>query len=242
MGRPGNDAIVMPADKIPPAFLEKLRKAALARGADDAVIIAAGEVIIDPRVRLKCLVPRCYMAGGCAHCPPHGYSIREVREMVAGFGWGIFFRVKMKSTIAAAPGVHRAIETGIADRDGNLLNLGAHHLLVFTLVKVLKKQARERGFVARGFAAGNCRSPLCLLRPDCRKLTAGRCRNPKLSSPSMEACGMDVFRMAARVGWDVFPIGGTCEPESVPRASLMGLVLVGQHVRLGGGSTIWCRA
>ena len=37
---------------------------------------------------------------------------------------------------------------------------------------------------------------------------------------------MDVFTMAARAGWEVFPIGGACEPDSVPMGSLMGLVLI----------------
>ena len=58
----------------PPALLEDIRRAALAQGAQDAVVLAVDELIIDPRVRFKCLVPTCYLAGGSAHCPPNGTS------------------------------------------------------------------------------------------------------------------------------------------------------------------------
>jgi predicted metal-binding protein len=209
------------------ALLEHLRQTALKRGAGDAVVISSSDVIIDPRVRFKCMIPKCYMSGNCAHCPPHGLSIREVREIVSSFDQGIFFRVKVKSSIIAAKNLHRSFEAGIVDNEGNVLNLGAHYILVFTIVKVLEKRARESGYVTHGFAAGNCRDPFCLLQPVCQNLMTGKgCRNQNLSSYSMESCGMDVYRMAACVGWDQYPIGASCEPDSIPQGSLMGLVLV----------------
>ena len=215
------------SSKPQPEILEPFHKAALERGADDAVIIPSSDVIVDPRVRFKCMIPRCYMSGNCAHCPPHGYSIQEVRDIVAGFDWGVFFRVKVQNSIIAAKGLHHFIETGVADESGNLMNLGAHYILVFTIVKILEKRAQAAGFTTHGFAAGNCRDPFCLLQPICQNLmTRNGCRNPELSSHSMESCGMDAYRMAARAGWDHYPIGGSCEPESVPHGSLMGLVLV----------------
>ena len=45
------------------ADLERYRELALALGASEAAIIPAGTVIIDERVRLKCVVPRCLRAG-----------------------------------------------------------------------------------------------------------------------------------------------------------------------------------
>lgn len=208
-------------------ILEPLRRTALDRGADDAVIISASDVIVDPRVRFKCMIPKCYMSGNCAHCPPHGYSTNEVKDIVSGYSWGVFFRVKVKSSIIAAKDLHRAIESGVVDQKGNIMNLGAHYILVFTIVKVLEKRARESGYATNGFAAGNCRDPFCLLQPVCQDLMTNKgCRNPGLSSYSMESCGMDAYTMAARAGWDQYPIGGSCEPDSVPQGSLMGLVLV----------------
>lgn len=208
--------------------MKHLRKLALMRGADDAVIISTGDVIIDPRVRFKCMIPKCYMSGNCAHCPPHGYSVQEVRAIVARYEWAVFFRKRVDSDIIAAKNIHEAIDSGIMDNKGNAINLGGHYILVFTIVKLLEKKAQEMGYGrTHGFAAGNCRDPFCHLQPTCQNLMTDKgCRHPELSSFSMESCGMDVYRMAARAGWDQFPIGGMCEPDSVPRGSLMGLLLV----------------
>jgi predicted metal-binding protein len=215
-----------------------LRDYAVARGAADAAIISSRDVIIDPRARLKCLIPRCYMAGMCAHCPPHGYSVDEVRDAVSRTLWGVFFRVRVKSSIIAAPffsgeagrKVPRGYLTRKMDRRGNLMNLGASYLQVYTIAALLAKRALASGFpAALKFAAGPCRDVLCHMQPSCRVLTAKQeCRNPELSAPSMESCGMDAYTMAARAGWDLYPIGASVGAERVPGGSLMGLVLWGR--------------
>ncbi len=130
----------------PAAGIEHLRRFALTRGADDAVIISTEDVIVDPRVRFKCMIPKCYMSGNCAHCPPHGYSVQEVREIVSHYEWAIFFRKKVDSAIIAAKNIHKAIDSGIMDDKGNAINLGGHYILVFTIVKLLQKKAAEAGF------------------------------------------------------------------------------------------------
>jgi predicted metal-binding protein len=208
--------------------LEKLRQLALQRGANDAVVILASDIILDPRVRLKCMIPKCYMSGRCDHCPPHGFSIKEMNGYISRFQWAMFFRVIVESQIIAAKGISNAMSAGIMDNEGNLLNLGAKYILISTTTKLLQKRAKEMGYEQTlGFAGGNCHDMFCFLQPTCQALLTKRgCRNDTLSSPSMEACGMDAFLMAAHVGWDVYPIGGTCEPDSVPSGSLMGLVLV----------------
>ncbi|MBW2219982.1 MAG: hypothetical protein JRF40_10905, partial [Deltaproteobacteria bacterium] len=93
--------------------LELLKTLALKSGADDATIIYASDVIVDPRVRFKCMIPKCYMSGNCHHCPPYGYSIKEVRAIVAQYEWAVFFRKKVNSSIIAAKNIHEAIDSGI---------------------------------------------------------------------------------------------------------------------------------
>ena len=210
-----------------PTDLTDLSRLALDRGADDAAVIPCDSIILDPRVRFKCMIPKCYMSGGCEHCPPNGYSLGQIRDMVDQYQWAVFFRVKVPSAVIAAKGVGPAIGTGVMSRDGSTLNLGGYYILVFTIVALLKKRAAQMGYAQPfGFAAGNCRDPLCHLQPLCQKLVTNQgCRNETLSAPSLESCGMDAFTMAARQGWDVYPIGGTCQPDSLPHGSLMGLVL-----------------
>ncbi|MEW5735080.1 MAG: DUF2284 domain-containing protein [Thermodesulfobacteriota bacterium] len=221
-----------PQVEIMPTDLEELKFLAGYWGANDAAIISTSEILLDPRVRMKCLVPRCYMSGACSHCPPNGSSLEEMEDLVSRHAAAVFFRVKVQSRIIAAKGLARYINSGRLDHTGNLFNLGAHYLLIFSIVKLLQKTVREMGYESGGgFAAGNCRDALCHFQPNCQHLSKKICRHPDLSSPSMESCGMNAFAMAAHQGWDVYPIGGTCEPESVATGNLMGLVLIGRSVR-----------
>jgi hypothetical protein len=42
----------------------------------------------------------------------------------------------------------------------------------------------------------------------------------------MEAVGMDAFKMAVNVGWNIFPIGQSLSPSKVPYGTKLGLVLI----------------
>lgn len=211
-----------------PGQMETLRSLALSLGADEAVVLPVSEILLDPRVRYKCMVPKCYMSGACSHCPPLGWSLDEIREILSRHDQAVFFQVRVPSRVIAAKGIAAWINSGDLDSTGRVLSLGAHYLLVFSIVKLLQKKTRDMGFAsAMGFAAGNCKDALCHFQPLCGEIQGTGCRHLDLSSPSMESCGMDVFSMAARQGWVVFPIGGTCVPESVGHGTLMGLVPVG---------------
>ena len=39
-------------------------------------------IIIDERVRAKCLYPKCMSYGTNAHCPPHAMDLQDVRRLV----------------------------------------------------------------------------------------------------------------------------------------------------------------
>ncbi len=207
--------------------LQELLGIAVRAGASDAKVISSADVVLDPRVRLKCLIPRCSAAGTCIHCPPEGLSLRETAETVSRYRKGIFFRVVVQSGIVSGPAVSEGIaRKGPGDRTALML-LGAYYLLVLQIAALLERKARQWGYEPAGFGAGTCRDVLCLFQPHCRALLTTRgCRHPDLSRPSMESCGMDVYTMGANVGWDIYPVGGSVRPEDVPKGSLMGLVLV----------------
>jgi hypothetical protein len=42
----------------------------------------------------------------------------------------------------------------------------------------------------------------------------------------MEAVGIDVYKMVAAAGWDIYPIGSGAKPEDMPKGILAGLVIV----------------
>ena len=67
-------------DSIVKANLARYRELALELGASDAVILRAGDVVVDERVRLKCLVPRCLRAGETPPSKPRHSRQRSNRS------------------------------------------------------------------------------------------------------------------------------------------------------------------
>jgi hypothetical protein len=42
----------------------------------------------------------------------------------------------------------------------------------------------------------------------------------------MEAVGIDVYKMVAQAGWDIYPIGSDARPGDMPKGTLAGIVIV----------------
>jgi len=76
-----------------------------------------------------------------------------------------------------------------------------------------------------GFTGGSCRDNLCNSML-CQVLDSGRCRFPLKARPSMEAVGIDVYGLATKVGWRIYPIYNGVDPELVPYASSVGIVFI----------------
>lgn len=209
------------------AALRELCAVAVRGGAEDALIIPAADIIVDARVRFKCMIAPCPESGICANCPPYGYPVEEVRSMVSAYERAVFFRVAAKESHVSSPGVARGLEKGVLDDEGACVMTGAYYILSYQIVALLTRRARQLGFEPLGFAAGDCKESLCFFHNACRAIKdRSKCRHPDLSRPSMEASGMDVYAMAADVGWEIYPIGGGCRPGDVPRGSICGIVLV----------------
>jgi predicted metal-binding protein len=207
--------------------LRELCAVALKGGAEDAVIIPAADIIVDARVRFKCMIAPCPESGVCANCPPYGYSVEQVRSMVSAYQKAVFFRVAAKESDVASPAILPGMEGGYLDDGGTCVMVGAYYILCYQIVELIARRARQLDFDPLGFAAGDCKEVLCFFHNACRALKdRSKCRHPDLSRPSMEASGMDVYAMAAGVGWDIYPIGGSCRPGDVPRGSICGIVLV----------------
>lgn len=183
-------------------------------GASDAKIITADSVVIDERVRIKCSYPKCMFYGTNAHCPPHAMPLDEVRKLVGRYRYGLFTRLDVPVSEFAGPAVARN-------------STAAGFLKTHQLVTKIESTAFYDGYhLALGFACGSCKHVFCPSQP-CSALVAGNgCRHPYKARGSMECAGIDVFTMASRAGWDVYPIGGSVAPLDVPCAGSYGLVLI----------------
>ncbi len=183
-------------------------------GASDAKIITSDLVVVDERVRIKCSYPKCMFYGTNAHCPPHAMDLDEVRQIVSKYQYGIFTRLEVPAQEFAGPAVAR---------NSTAAGLMKTHQIV---TKIESKAFYDGYHFAVGFAGGACKHLFCPTQPCSALVPGGACRHPSKARGAMECAGMDVFTMASRVGWDVYPIGGTASPSEIPCAASYGLVLI----------------
>ncbi|MFC1945472.1 DUF2284 domain-containing protein [Chloroflexota bacterium] len=207
------------AERIPADLLqrdlEKYRERAIKLGATDAKVITSDMVIIDERVRAKCIYPKCSSYGTNAHCPPHSMNLQDARELIGKYEYGILIDLRVSTELFAGPNVVKlrsSIPSG---------------LKIYETVSKIEAEAFYDGYyLALGFGAGPCKPHFC---PDveCVALKQGQaCSHALRARASMEAIGMDVYTMATKAGWDIYPIGKGTEPLGVPYGHRLGLVLI----------------
>jgi predicted metal-binding protein len=196
------------------ADLENYRQKALDLGASSACIVRAEQIPVDERIPMKCQIPRCFGYGSSAQCPPNTMKPAELRELLKKYEWAVFFIKDIPSEI---------IVRDKATADERIKEF--HH--IFTVVSEIESAAFYDGhYLAFGFASGSCRHNFCAKLPECQALKGLPCKFPLKSRPSMEAVGIDVFKMVALAGWDIYPIGSGARAQDVPKGTLAGIVIV----------------
>ena len=195
--------------------LEKYRQKALETGADQAKIISANQVVVDERVRMKCLIPLCHLYGESPNCPPYTPEPEEMRKVLSKFSYAIFIRNDVLP-----------VEDFIDDEKWHRAHM-KHQGKTHRLVSEVEALAFNDGYyLAMGFAAGGCKTALCGGQI-CQFLDSGRCRFPLKARPSMEAVGIDAYRLATQVGWDIYPVAHrNVELTSIPCAISLGIIFI----------------
>jgi predicted metal-binding protein len=193
--------------------LRRYESLALEAGASCAACLPAAAVPVDERVSLKCSVPKCFGYGTCANCPPHSMKPSETRAIVGKYRW------------ALALGLRIPPEVAVRDKATIQPRVEAYKK-VFEITGAVESAAFYDGhYLAAGFAAGSCKSTYCWDKP-CAVLAGEKCRLQLRSRPSMESVGIDCYRIATELGWEIYPIGSGAGPGCIPHGLLMGLVLV----------------
>jgi predicted metal-binding protein len=197
---------------IPPEVLQEdlknLCRKALELGASQAEIITTDRVIIDERVRAKCLNPKCPTYGTCGNCPPYAPDLDFVRKVNACYRYAIFIQAKFPAAPPANAGSHPLTISG---------GTKSHEIIA----KVEAAAFHDGYYLAMGLGAGSCKPVFCADAP-CAVLKGEGCRQGLRSRFSMESWGMDAFLMAAQAGWEVYPGGA----DGVPFMVTLGLVYV----------------
>jgi predicted metal-binding protein len=194
-----------------PQDLERYKARALELGATRAAILQAEDIPVDERVTLKCRIPRCFGYGAGAHCPPHTLKPSELQELLKKYHWAVFFILDVPPEV-------------IVRDKATIKERVAAYQQVFKMVSEVESMAFYDGhYLAFGFAAGSCRHTFCGQQENCQALEGKRCRFSLRSRPSMEAVGIDVYQMVARLGWEIYPIGSNANRRTCPRAPWRGL-------------------
>jgi len=187
-----------------------LKEMAMELGASDARIVPADMIPIEDQIVEMCREPLCEGYSKSANCPPHVMSPKEAREWVRLYKMALLFKINVSPELLFSEERFKIFEK------------------VFVLCSKLENFSVERGYVrSKGLAAGSCKSVFCNNIPCEALLDGGKCRYPSLGRPSMEARGINVFRLVKDVGWKIYPILRDSDPKDIPNAMLAGLLLVG---------------
>jgi len=200
-------------DEVLQKDLEKYRQIAIEFGATDAKIITSDMVLIDERVRAKCIQPKCEFYGTNANCPPNSFDMDMIRKIVNKFRYAIFVYMKIPSKDMCGDDWQKS-----ATRSA---------IQLFKIVSMVESAAFYDGYhLALGFGSGPCIIYFCP-NQECAALAPGKgCRHALKARTAMEGVGIDAYTMAAKVGWDIYPIGRISQPSEIPNASRLGLVLI----------------
>ena len=161
-------------------------------GAVEALYISAKDIVVDDRVRLKCMVPLCRHYGDLV-CPPNVLTPNEFRGYLKLYRFGVLLSTEYKNppkpaSLEDSEEVSKEIRKKSYDLSEILLKMEA--------------VALQKGYrFAAGFTGGSCH--YC---DSCVK-TGNECKTPYRARPSMEAVGVDVVETLKKVDMDVkFPV------------------------------------
>jgi len=196
------------------ADLERYKQKALELGTSQVEVIPAQWVQVDERVRLKCLVPRCFNYGQCVYCPPYSPEPEFMRQAFSRFRWAVLLRNYVVPVEDYAD---------ISRYQSHALKHGRKTSEIVAKIEIMA--FADGYYLAVGFSSGSCRDSLCGSTL-CQVLDSGRCRFPFRARPSMEAVGIDVFGLATKIGWEMYPIYNGVDPRLVPCASSIGIVFI----------------
>jgi predicted metal-binding protein len=203
--------------------LSSIREKALELGATDAAVIPVSYVVVQERVWLKCLVPRCGGAGLSINCPPNTPKPGFMRKVFSQYQWAVVF----KRDVAPIENYIPDSEERSKEITSRLRNRGFVHGKTWEITGRLESYAQSIGYdLSMGLSAGSCRACLCALAP-CAVLQNEPCRHPLKARPSMESVGIDVFDLASKIGWDAYMIR-VIEPnlDEIPCVLSIGIVFV----------------
>jgi predicted metal-binding protein len=184
--------------------LKTLCNNALEYGAIKATAISTREIVMDPRVRMKCAIPVCDGYGRCLMCPPNIMTMQEFETALERYQDAIVIQFEITMDKKKMEGKIGSMELAKLrlDDDYDAMLTDSMKTMSKALIN-LERDALHMGYrFTTALSAGNCR--LC---DECVGPGKGKqCRHPFEARPAAEALGVDVFATAALAGMPIeFP-------------------------------------
>lgn len=195
-------------------------------------IISARDIIVDEKVRWKCLYPICFGIGSSPCCPPHTPPVDECKRVIHSFRYGVVFQMDVPVKDFSFREEDFTKEDFSAEELRH--NVTRHFIDNTGVCNQIEAWANSMGYrQAVSFSAGPCTG---LQTGECGSVTEKRncallqgktCRKYLKVRPAMEAMSIDVIGTILPLGWDMVYIGGhTNDRDDIPCASTVGLLLV----------------
>lgn len=164
-------------------------------GADEAKIVKSKDIVVDRRVRLKCMVPVCEGYGKHLLCPPSTMSVDEFSKIVGLYKRGIL--VQVIADVDSVDKSDRSLNRDISRRLERQTNTVKWERRLHSIVNRLEALAFKEGYyLAAGLIGSSC--TLC---KQCVEPASGeRCRHPFEARPSMQSMGIDVVATCRKSG------------------------------------------
>jgi predicted metal-binding protein len=160
------------------SIIKQLRDEAIQLGASKAKLISVPSIVVDERVRLKCLVPLCDQYNKNLMCPPNLLSVEEFRKSLKRYSKALFVQLAFEKN-------EKVSKTEIR----------RYGLRLHKIIHQLERRALRSGYpLAAGLIGGSCKL--------CQRCvgTTGSCRHPLVARPSIEGMGIDVIQTAKKIG------------------------------------------
>ena len=203
-----------------------LETLALEMGYSEVKVISADKVVVEDRVRLKCMVG-CPHYGQGLRCPPYTPSIDEFRKMRGDYSFAMVVKIKPQKIpdevmVKYKRGKDEKERVRLRDQYENADKMSSNVWSDFaqyykeSLMDLLdlESAAFSLGYTfAAVFFAGRC-----MLCEKCN-VKEGICRNPMISRFSAEAMGINLLKTAKNAGMNL-----KFDPDSTPTP--MAILLV----------------
>ncbi len=205
---------------------EVLEKTALKLGCEEAKIIPADQIVVEDRVRLRCMIG-CPTYGKNLRCPPYTPSVDSFRKILNDYSVAMVMRIKppeISEILQEKYNCKNDEEDRFWDRykDPDMAASATwsdfseiYESMLMVLLEV-ERSAFKQGYpLATVFFGGRC-----MLCEECN-VEEGVCLNPVMSRFASEAMGINLSKTAENVGMQL-----QFNSEDPSQITLMAILLI----------------